>query len=422
MSLLRLLEKKRHGETHTKEEIMALILGSTNGELADYQLAAWLMAACLNGLNLDEACWLTEAYVESGKILDLSGIDGVVVDKHSTGGVGDKTTLVLVPLLAAAGAKVAKLSGRGLGFTGGTIDKLEAIPGFQVALSEAAFLKQLQTVGAAISSQTADLAPADGKVYALRDVTATVDDMALIAASVVSKKIAAGAQVIVLDIKYGPGAFMKTFEEADELAHWCRDIGETLGRELKTVLSPMYEPLGFAVGNALEVKEAIDTLKGEGPEDVDSLCMELASTALVSAGLFPSIEDAVNHCRALMENGQALEKFVELVKAQGGDATSIMKPERLPKAKTLITLKASGAGKVIGIDPLKIAKAVQYLGGGRFKKEDTIRPGVGVVLRVKTGDTVEAGQELAALHCDGVGEADAHREVIEAITVDPAAL
>jgi pyrimidine-nucleoside phosphorylase len=413
MNIVQIIDKKRRGEAHTQDEIDFLIEGSMTGLVADYQLAAWLMAAHLQGISLQETTWLTESYVKSGRTLDLSEVNGIVVDKHSTGGVGDKTTLIVVPLLAAAGVKVAKLSGRGLGFTGGTIDKLEAIPGFQTHLSSDAFLCQLLKVGAVISSQTEDLAPADGITYALRDVTATVADPNLIAASVVSKKIAAGASIIVLDIKYGRGAFMGSPEEALQLADICRQVGQALGREMVTVISSMDQPLGLAIGHSLEVVEAMETLKGKGPKDLEQLCLHLAGQALVKAGLHHTQNEAEKALKQLLDDGKAFETFRQMVKAQGGDIESLDDPSMFPQPDRVTYLPAPSTGYVCGLDTLKVAEAVKHLGGGRLTKEASLDLGVGVVLHKKIGDAVEEGETLVELHASS--EPEEYKQAVTAL-------
>jgi pyrimidine-nucleoside phosphorylase len=390
------IEKKKNGIAHSQAEIHALVHGVMAGTVADYQLSAWLMAVCLKGLTEDETFYLTEAFVQSGEILAVAGIEGTFVDKHSTGGVGDKTTLVVVPLLAAMGLKVAKLSGRGLGFTGGTIDKLEAIPGFKVAQTTQAMQEQLRQVGAVLSSQTGDLAPADALFYALRDVTATVDNLSLIAASVVAKKIASGADIIVLDIKVGRGAFMKTLAEAKALASLCRTIGARFGKRLETVISTMDQPLGAAIGHTVEILEVIDILNGKGSADLQYLCLVLAAVACVSAGLFPCTETAFIALREKLYNGEAYQKFEAIVAAQGGDVEALVPDSALmPQPARMATLMAPSSGYVHQIDSLKVAKVVKLLGGGRAKKEDVLDLGVGVQLQHKVGDFVEQGEVLA---------------------------
>lgn len=398
MNIIEIIDKKRRGLTHTEEEIASLVKMMESGKAHDYQISAWLMAVCINGLDMEETTWLTKAFVESGKQLNLSDVGGVVVDKHSTGGVGDKTTLALIPLMATAGVKVAKLSGRGLGFTGGTVDKLEAIPGFKVSLSSDEFIKQIRQIGMAISSQSKDLAPADGKMYALRDVTATVESIPLIAASVISKKIAAGADVIVLDIKYGAGAFMHTVEDAKALAYTCREVGARLGRSISTVISAMNQPLGYSIGHSLEVVETVELLRGEGAKDLETLCICLASVALVCAGVYANREEAEVSIQNSIKNGSALEKFRELVVAQGGDPYFIQDPGLLPQPDKVLMIPSAHSGFVANIDALEVAKAAKMVGAGRLTKGSPIDLGVGVLLRKKVGDPVRVGETLVELY------------------------
>ncbi len=411
MNIIEIIDKKRRGLTHSHEEIATLVRMMESGKAHDYQISAWLMAVCIQGLNMDETTWLTQAFVDSGKKIDLSEAGGVVVDKHSTGGVGDKTTLALIPMLASAGVKVAKLSGRGLGFTGGTIDKLEAIPGFKTSLSGIEFVEQIQKLGMAISSQTADLAPADGKMYALRDVTATVASIPLIAASVISKKIAAGADVIVLDIKYGSGAFMGTLEEAKDLAFTCREVGKRLGKSISTVISAMNQPLGYAIGHSLEVIEIINLLKGQGPQDLEDLCVRLGGVALIGAGRFDSLEDAENTLRAELHDGTALAKFKTLIQAQRGDVAILEDFSLLPQPDRVLMVPSPQSGYIAEIDALEVAKAAKLVGAGRLTKDCPINLGVGVVLRKKVGDAVKEGETLVELHA---GDKD-HWEALEVL-------
>jgi pyrimidine-nucleoside phosphorylase len=401
VNIVDILDKKRRGQSHTETEIKFLVESLMAGSTKDYQVSAWLMAACLQGLNLDETTWLTKAFVDSGNTLNLSQIGGFVVDKHSTGGVGDNTSLVLVPLLAASGLKVSKLSGRGLGFTGGTIDKLEAIPGFKTTLKKESFLKQLQTIGAAISAQTSDLTPADGRFYALRDVTATVDSIPLIAASVVSKKIAVGAHIVVLDIKTGRGAFTKSIEEAHLLARMCREIGEKFGKTFYTVISSMEQPLGYAVGHSLEVEETIRTLEGRGPKDLEELCLTIGALALKGADRTSSMEEGKAELKELLHNGKALAMFRKLIVAQGGDPEVLESyKEMLPQPNRISMLPSPTKGYVLDIDPMIISKVVKESGGGRVCKEDPINLGVGVLLHKKIGDPVEKGETVVELYAD----------------------
>lgn len=410
MNIIEIIDKKRRGFIHTHEEIETLVRLMLSGEAHDYQISAWLMAVCIQGLTIDETTWLTQCFVESGRQLDFSNLSGVIIDKHSTGGVGDKTTIGLIPMLVAvgeaAGVKVAKLSGRGLGFTGGTIDKLEAIPGFQTALSTERFAEQLATVGMALSSQTSDLAPADATMYALRDVTATVESIPLVAASVVSKKIAAGANVIVLDIKYGVGAFMKTLEEARNLASTCQEVGRRLGRDVSTVISSMNQPLGYAIGHSLEVLETVELLCGRGPADLETLCITLAQVALIDAerrqGLAADAASIAMRLRACLRDGSALAKFREWVIAQGGDPAFIEDSTRLPAARRIVEVFAPQDGYVSELNALLVARAAKLSGAGRVTKNAPIHLGVGVRLLKKVGDAVEMGEPIAQLHIDSL--------------------
>ncbi|MEM0950967.1 MAG: thymidine phosphorylase [Cyanobacteria bacterium P01_H01_bin.74] len=406
-SIVSIIDKKRRGYSHdSQEEIDWLIQGIMTNTVNDYQVSAWLMAVCINGLSDDETFWLTQALVNSGQTVNWPDTLCPVIDKHSTGGVGDKTTLVLIPLLAAAGVNIAKLSGRSLGHTGGTIDKFEAIPGFKTQLSMQAFIHQVKQHCMAIASATADLAPADGKLYALRDVTATVESIPLIAASVVSKKIAAGAHTIVLDIKYGSGAFMKDLQDAKKLAETCRMLGRRFKRPISTVISVMETPLGTAVGNSLEVIEAIELLKGRGQKDLLALCLKLGAVALVSSkkAKTPEIPETIDSATALLqekiESGDALKAFGNLISAQGGNQKIIADYTLLPQANSQSHAYASQAGCVSGINALSIAQAANLLGVGRHTKEDAIDPSAGIVLTKQIGDFVFAGSIVAVLHHD----------------------
>ena len=400
MLMVDLIRKKREGQALKKEEIDFMIEGYTKGRIPDYQIAAMMMAIFFRGMNDEETVQLTMAMMNSGDVLDLSGIDGVKVDKHSTGGVGDKTSLVLTPMVASLGVPVAKMSGRGLGHTGGTIDKLESFHGFHTSITEEQFLKNVNTVKIAIMGQTADLAPADKLLYALRDVTATVDNMSLIASSIMSKKLAAGADAIVLDVKCGSGAFMKTEEDAFLLGEKMTAIGNMSGRRTIAVVSDMDQPLGFAVGNALEVKEAIDTLKGRGPQDLLALCLALGSQMLLCAGVTKEEEEAETLLRETIADGRALKKFAEFIEAQGGSAEEVYHTDKLPQASIVEALLSEQTGYVGKIFSEDVGTASLLLGGGRRSKEDVIDLSVGVLLKKKVGDPILKGEPLAVLHAN----------------------
>lgn len=390
--------KKKQGQPLTREEILYFIHGYAKEDIPDYQMAAWLMAVYFQGMDSRETADLTEAMVTSGEQIDLKEIEGIKVDKHSTGGVGDTTTLVLVPLVAAAGVAVAKMSGRGLGHTGGTLDKLESIPGFSVSLSKEKFLNNVQKIGLAVMGQTAHLVPADGKMYALRDVTATVDSIPLIASSIMSKKIAAGAQGIVLDVKTGQGAFMKTLEDSLALAQTMVEIGKRVGRKTIAVISDMNQPLGLAVGNALEVKEAIEVLSGKGPEDLQELCLELGAAMVYLAGKAEDTDKAKTILRELLKNGAALDKLAQMIEAQGGERKVLEDTSLLPQASLKEEILALEDGVVEKLEAEKVGLSAMILGAGREKKEDFIDHSAGVVLQKKIGDTVKKGETLAILH------------------------
>lgn len=402
MRAVDIIIKKRDRQELTREEIEFFIQGFNRGEIPDYQAAAWAMAVLLNGMTPREVTDLTLALAHSGTILDLSGIAPMVVDKHSTGGVGDKTTLVVEPIVAANGLPVAKISGRGLGFSGGTLDKMESIPGFRCELSKEQFLTQLKEVGLVLAGQSPDLAPADGKLYALRDVTGTVQSIPLIAASVMSKKIAAGAQAIVLDVKVGYGAFMKTLEEARTLAETMVQIAHLSGRRAVALLSDMHQPLGYAVGNALEVREAIETLHGGGPSDFREHCLTVASHMLVLGGKANHESEGRSLAERALRTGEAWDRFRALVQAQGGDVASIEHPERLPKAKIVETVAAPQSGYLATINAQIVGETCVLLGAGRAKKGDPIDHAVGVVLPHKVGDFVKQGEPLFTIHANRV--------------------
>ncbi|WP_027719250.1 pyrimidine-nucleoside phosphorylase [Desulfovirgula thermocuniculi] len=410
--------KKRQGQELSREEIEFFVRGYAGGEIPDYQAAAFLMAVYFRGLSFRETADLTMAMVASGETVDLSSIPGRKVDKHSTGGVGDKTTLVLAPLVAAAGVPVAKMSGRGLGHTGGTIDKLESIPGLRVSLTPQEFISQVRKIGLAVVAQSGNLVPADKKLYALRDVTATVDSVPLIASSVMSKKIAAGAEAIVLDVKVGDGAFMRTMEEARSLATTMVAIGRLVGRQTTAVISDMDQPLGFAVGNALEVREAIEALAGNGPADLVELCLVLGGHMLFLAGAAATPGEGAGRLEEVLRSGRALEKFKEMVREQGGDPKTVEEPDRLPLARHREVVVARGEGYVCAVKAKKIGRAAMLLGAGREKKEDSIDHGVGVVLHKKSGDYVKSGEALATLYAsDAARIPPARREVEEAFAL-----
>ncbi len=398
MRMYDIIMKKRNGGELSKEEIDFFIEGYTKGEIPDYQVSALMMAIYFRKMTKAETHALTMAMAHSGDMLDLSAIKGIKVDKHSTGGVGDKTSLALTPMVAACGIPVAKMSGRGLGHTGGTIDKLESFPGFSTSISTEQFIENVNRIGIAIMGQTADLAPADKKLYALRDVTATVDNMSLIASSIMSKKLAAGADAIVLDVKTGSGAFMKKEEDALALAHEMVDIGNAAGRRTIAVVSDMDQPLGRAVGNALEVKEAIATLQGQGPEDFVELCLTLGSQMLFAGRKAQTTEEARQKLEAVIADGSALKKLAAFVEAQGGDSAAVYDPELLPKATIIQPVPAPQSGFVQQIACDEIGICSLLLGGGRETKESEIDLSVGLILEKKVGDPVEKGEPLAFLH------------------------
>ena len=406
MRMYDIIMKKRNGEELTKEEIRFFVEGYTNGEIPDYQVSALMMAIYFQKMTEKETYELTMAMAESGDRLDLSAIHGIKVDKHSTGGVGDKTSLALTPMVAACGIPVAKMSGRGLGHTGGTIDKLESFPGFTTALTTEQFIENVNKIGIAIMGQTADLAPADKKLYALRDVTATVDNMSLIASSIMSKKLAAGADAIVLDVKTGSGAFMKKEEDARALAEEMVKIGKNAGRKTVAVISDMDQPLGFAVGNALEVKEAIETLNGKGPEDFVELCMTLGSRMLIAGGKANTPEEAEEMLKNVIQDGSALKKLAEFVEAQGGDESFVYHPERLPETSSRRELLSDKEGYISRIVCDEVGICSLILGGGRETKESKIDLSVGIVLQKKVGDYVKKGDKLAVIHANNEDKAE----------------
>ena len=421
MRMVDLIAKKRDHIELTTEEIEWMIRNYTDKVIPDYQMSAFLMAVVFNGMTPAERLALTQAMVGSGEVVDLSAIEGIKVDKHSTGGVGDKTSLILGPLVASMGVPVAKMSGRGLGHTGGTLDKLESISGMTIELDMERFIEQVNEIKLAIIGQTGNLAPADKYLYALRDVTATVESIPLIASSIMSKKIAAGADAIVLDVKFGAGAFMKTLEDAKQLAQAMVEIGRDAQRQTVAFLTDMNQPLGLAIGNALEVKEAIETLKGHGPKDLEELVLQLASQMVVLAKKAPDVETAYEQLKEKLHRGEAFNKFKEFVQAQGGDVAQIENPDLLPKADSIIPVKASQSGYVHQIDALSIGLAAMKLGAGRATKDDMINMAVGVVLDKKVGDSVGEGDVLAYIHANRVDneEAIAYIQKAYCICKDP---
>ena len=422
MRMYDIILKKRNGGELTGEEIDFFVEGYTKGEIPDYQASALMMAVYFRKMTEGETLALTMAMAHSGDMLDLSGIRGVKVDKHSTGGVGDKTSIALAPMAAACGIPVAKMSGRGLGHTGGTIDKLESFPGFSTGLSKSQFIENVNRIGIAIMGQTADLAPADKKLYALRDVTATVDNMSLIASSIMSKKLAAGADAIVLDVKTGSGAFMKAEDDARALAEEMVKIGKNAGRRTIAVISDMDQPLGLAVGNALEVREAIDTLNGRGPEDFTKLCMTLGSQMLLAGGRAGSVEEAEGLLKEAVKDGSALSRLADFVEAQGGDSSVVYHPEKLPRASVVLPVAAPVSGFVSRIACDEVGVCSLILGGGRETKESVIDLSVGLVLQKKTGDYVRAGEPLAFLHANDEGKArEAEKRFLAACSIADAA-
>lgn len=400
MRMVEIIAKKRDGGELTPEEIQFLVDGYTDGSIPDYQMSAWAMAVLFRGMNSRETADLTMAMAGSGEQLDLSSLEGVKVDKHSTGGVGDKTTLVVAPLVAAAGIPVAKMSGRGLGYSGGTIDKLESFAGFQVERNRDQFLQQVREIGVSVIGQSGNLTPADKKLYALRDVTATVEAVPLIASSIMSKKIAAGADAILLDVKVGKGAFMKSLEQAETLAGAMVAIGSQVGRKTVAVISDMNQPLGFAVGNALEVKEAVETLAGKGPKDLTELALAIGSRMLVLGGLVADVEEGCAKLEEIIASGKAVDKLAEMIEFQGGDKRDVYDLSRLPQATIIHDVAAGEGGYIAEIDAEAIGHASVVLGAGRLTKEMPIDLAVGLVLHKKQGDQVRAGDALVTIHAN----------------------
>ncbi|WP_199535633.1 pyrimidine-nucleoside phosphorylase [Roseburia sp. AF34-16] len=413
MRMYDLILKKKEGAALNKEEIQWMINAFTTGEIPDYQMSAMLMAICFQGMNHDETLALTLAMRDSGDVLDLSGIKGVKVDKHSTGGVGDKTSLILTPIIAALGVPVAKMSGRGLGHTGGTIDKLECFEGFSTSISEEAFLKQVSEVGVAIAGQTANLAPADKKLYALRDVTATVAEKSLIASSIMSKKLASGSDAIVLDVKTGNGAFMQTVEKAEELARIMVAIGNGAGKKTYAVITDMSQPLGNTVGNIVEVQEAIEALNGKGPKDLMDVVYALGYLMLKAAGVAEDEKEARTRMEKVIASGKALDKFADFVEAQGGRKEQVYHPQLLAKAAITETITAPEDGYVEALNAMAIGTACMSLGGGRETKESQIDLTAGIRLKKKIGDSVKKGECLAELYGNDAAKCNDAKELVQ---------
>ena len=417
MRMVDLIDKKRDGESLSAEEIKWMIAEYTDGNIPDYQMSSMAMAIYFQDMNNDERAELTMAMVHSGDEIDLSAIEGTKVDKHSTGGVGDTTTLVLAPLVAAVGVPVAKMSGRGLGHTGGTIDKLESVDGFHVEIAEDDFIRLVNEDKLAVIGQSGNLTPADKKLYALRDVTGTVNSIPLIASSIMSKKIAAGADAIVLDVKTGNGAFMKTLADAEALAHAMVKIGNNVGRQTMAIISDMSQPLGYAIGNALELKEAMDTLRGEGPDDLTELVMTLGSQMVVLGGKAETLEDARGLLQQAIDSGAALDKFRTFLKNQGGNPEVVDHPELLPQAQYQSELPAKESGVVTEIVANEMGIASMMLGAGRQTKEDDIDLSVGLVLHKKVGDSVEAGESLMTIYSNTEDIDDVKAKIYDNITI-----
>ncbi|WP_186578301.1 pyrimidine-nucleoside phosphorylase [Aquibacillus kalidii] len=417
MRMVDIIHKKREGIELSEQEIQYFIEGYTEGSIPDYQVSALLMAVYYKGMSETETAILTKAMVESGETIDLSPIKGHKVDKHSTGGVGDKTTFIVGPLVASVGVPVAKMSGRGLGHTGGTLDKLESIPGFSIEITKEKFIKQVNEKKLAVAGQTGNLAPADKKLYALRDVTATVDSIPLIAGSIMSKKLASGADSIVLDVKTGTGAFMKTIEDSESLAREMVNIGNNLGRQTIAVISDMNQPLGYEVGNANEVREAVEVLQGKNISDLRNLALELAAHMTILAEVFDSYEEAISTLEKNLDNGKAFEVFKTFVEAQGGDVSVIEDLSKLPTSPYYFEIKAESEGYVSAIDAEAIGVAAMYLGAGRATKEDVINHGVGISLKKKIGDPVSIGETLVVLNSETEVPQDSINKVKEAYEI-----
>ncbi len=415
MRAVDIIIKKREKKELTQEEINFFIRGFTSGDIPDYQASAWAMAVLFNGMTLGETADLTMAIAHSGQVLDLSEVVPFAVDKHSTGGVGDKTSLVVLPIVAACGLPVGKMSGRGLGFTGGTLDKLESIPGYRVDLSIDEFKRQLKEIGIVLTGQSLDLAPADGKLYALRDVTGTVPSTPLIASSIMSKKIAAGAQAILLDVKTGSGAFMTTLAEARVLAATMESIGDLTSRKVQTLLSDMNQPLGYAVGNALEVKEAIDTLHGNGPADFREHCLVVAANMLLLGNRASDLDATRWMAESALSKGKAFQKFRQLIVAQGGDVSYVEEPDMLPKAKMVSVVDAPRSGWLAQVSARIVGEAALALGAGRARKGEPVDHSVGIVIHHKVGDHLDKGQPMFTIHArDKVSLDDAVKRILAA--------
>ena len=412
MRAVDIIIKKRDGRQLSREEIRFFIRGFTEGTVSDYQASAWAMAVLLKGMNDRETTDLALAMAESGEVLDLSGIVDIALDKHSTGGVGDKTTLVVEPVVSACGLRIGKISGRGLGFSGGTLDKMESIAGYRTDLSKEEFLNQLQELGLVLTGQTGALAPADGKLYALRDVTGTIDSLPLIASSIMSKKIAAGAQRIVLDVKVGVGAFMKTVADGRALAKIMIRIAQLAGRQAVALLSDMNQPLGHAVGNALEVKEAIDTLHGGGPEDFREHCLQVASQLVLLGEGAATLAEARKRAATVLKDGSAFDRFRSLVKAQGGDVSYVDQPNKLPKAELIETVPSPRSAYLKRVDAKEVGESSVQLGAGREKKGEAIDHAVGIVVHHKVGDRIEKGEQLFTLHANDKSKLKLAREKV----------
>ena len=400
MSIIDIIEKKKFNKELTKQEIQFWIDGYSKGKIADYQSSALLMAIRLNGMTKTETFNLTDAMMHSGEIINLSKIKGITADKHSTGGVGDKTSLALCPMVAALGLKVAKMSGRGLGFTGGTLDKLESIPGFSINLSSDAFIRQVNNIGMSIIGQSENINIADKKLYALRDVTGTVDSLPLIASSIMSKKLASGADCILLDVKYGSGSFMKTKEDAEELAKVMVEIGTYFGKNVQAEITSMNQPLGLAIGNILEVIEAINTLKGKGPKDFTELCLSSGATMLLQGNIFKNREAARTAIKECVASGEAFNVFKKFVEAQGGDVSYIDNPKKFPTALYKHEIHALNSGYITSINTMALGIESMHLGAGRERKEDVIDPTAGIILNKKLGDKIEKGALLLTLYTE----------------------